>query len=699
MRRNICEQPGAVRVFSKILIANRGEIACRIIRTARRLGVRTVAVYSDADAGARHVALAGEAQRIGSAEAKDSYLRGERILEAAQRTGAEAIHPGYGFLSENADFAQACERAGVVFIGPPAAAIRAMGSKSAAKALLEKAGVPLVPGYHGDSQDPALLRKESSRIGYPVLIKASAGGGGKGMRIVLREADFDAALASCRREAQSAFGDQQVLLEKYLHRPRHIEIQVFADRHGNCIHLFERDCSVQRRHQKVLEEAPAPGMSTARRAAMGEAAVAAARAVGYVGAGTVEFIATTDPHPPGAPGGTFHFMEMNTRLQVEHPVTEMITGQDLVEWQLRVACGEPLPCAQADLAIDGHAIEARIYAEDAGGGFLPSTGRIGHLAMPLESADVRIDTGVRAGDVISPWYDPMVAKLIVHGRDRGEALARLRVALDAFEVTGPTTNVEFLQRLVASEDFAAARLDTGLIERNHAHLFAAKPGAGEAVLALATLAELLDHADAARTSRLASADPWSPWGVADGWRLNQDHRQVLLCREQRGEAAHETAITVHYRTAGYGIELGGKQLALSGGWDPGQADDARTRRLKIILGGAAFSGTVVREGDKRIVFHGGGRHLLQLHDPLAYIGEDDAHGTTLAAPMPGKIIAVLVSAGAKVERNAPLMILEAMKMEHTITAPRGGIIAAIHYAVGEQVAEGAELASFEETDK
>ncbi len=450
-------------MFAKILIANRGEIACRVIRTARRLAIKTVAVYSEADARAQHVLAADEAHLIGPAAAKESYLRGDRILEVARASGAQAIHPGYGFLSENEDFAEACERAGVVFIGPPAAAIRAMGSKSAAKRIMEQAGVPLVPGYHGDGQDPALLQRESDRIGYPVLIKASAGGGGKGMRIVESAADFAAALASCKREAASAFGDDRVLVEKYLRRPRHIEIQVFGDRHGNCVHLFERDCSVQRRHQKVLEEAPAPGMTPERRAAMGGAAVAAAKAIGYVGAGTVEFIADQ--------GGTFHFMEMNTRLQVEHPVTEMITGEDLVEWQLRVAWGEPLPKRQDELAIGGHALEARIYAEDPAKGFLPATGRIVHLGTPPASRHVRIDTGVAAGDEISPHYDPMIAKLVVWDHDRAAALARMRAALEAFQVVGVTTNVAFLGRLVASKAFAAADLDTGLIERSRDELF------------------------------------------------------------------------------------------------------------------------------------------------------------------------------------------------------------------------------------
>ncbi|MGZ5252646.1 MAG: acetyl-CoA carboxylase biotin carboxylase subunit, partial [Caldimonas sp.] len=408
-------------MFSKILIANRGEIACRVIKTARLMGIGTVAVYSDADAGARHVRLADEAVHIGPSPARESYLVGARIVAAARATGAEAIHPGYGFLSENDGFAEACAQAGIVFIGPPPAAIRAMGSKAAAKTLMERAGVPLTPGYHGDDQDPALLAREAARIGFPVLIKASAGGGGKGMRRVDAAADFDAALASCRREAKSAFGDDHVLVEQYVLKPRHIEIQVFADSFGDCVHLFERDCSVQRRHQKVLVEAPAPGMTVERRAAMGRAAVEAAKAVGYVGAGTVEFIA----HPDGR----FYFMEMNTRLQVEHPVTEMITGLDLVEWQLRVAAGERLPKRQAELTITGHAIEARIYAEDAERGFLPSTGKLVHLAPPHASVHVRVDTGVEEGDSITPFYDPMIAKLIVHDSDRAAALARMREAL------------------------------------------------------------------------------------------------------------------------------------------------------------------------------------------------------------------------------------------------------------------------------
>src|SRR3990172_3406720 len=522
-------------MFAKILIANGGEIACRVIRTARRLGVKTVAVYSEADARAQHVLAADEAYLIGPPPARESYLRGDRILEIAKRAGAQAIHPGYGFLSENEAFADACEKAGVAFIGPPAAAIRAMGSKSAAKRIMERAGVPLVPGFHGDNQDAAYLQGQADRIGYPILIKASAGGGGKGMRIVERAAEFETALASCKRESAAAFGDDRVLLEKYLRRPRHIEIQVFADKHGNCVHLFERDCSVQRRHQKVLEEAPAPGMTPERRAAMGAAAVAAAKAIGYVGAGTVEFIADQS--------GTFHFMEMNTRLQVEHPVTEMITGEDLVEWQLRVARGEVLPKRQDELAIDGHALEARIYAEDPAKGFLPATGRIVHLATPPASRHVRVDTGVAAGDEISPHYDPMIAKLIVRDRDRGMALARMRDALEQFQVVGLATNVAFLTRLVASRAFGAADLDTALIERARDGLFPPPAPASDEVLAAATLSELLRHDRDTRSHAAASGDPWSPWGGCDGWRLSQDNHHVFVFREGERQGAG----TAHYR--------------------------------------------------------------------------------------------------------------------------------------------------------
>ena len=668
-------------MFKKILIANRGEIACRIIRTAQRLGVKCVAVYSEADAEARHVSLADEAYCIGPAAAKDSYLRADKILETAKQCGAEAVHPGYGFLSENADFAEACAKSGLVFIGPPPAAIRAMGSKSAAKDIMGKAGVPLVPGYHGDAQDASLLKKEAGKIGYPVLIKASAGGGGKGMRIVAKAADFTDALASCQRESRASFGDERVLLEKYLTRPRHIEIQVFADTRGDALHLFERDCSVQRRHQKVLEEAPAPGMSQARRNSMGEAAVAAARAIGYVGAGTVEFIAEPGE---GKNAGTFYFMEMNTRLQVEHPVTEMITGLDLVEWQLRVACGEPLPRTQDELTISGHALEARVYAEDPAKDFLPSTGRITHLSTPAESRHVRMDSGVRAGDAISPYYDPMIAKLIVWDADRPAALARMRAALEQFQVVGVSTNTEFLARLVACEAFATADLDTGLIERHRAELLPEPPVAGDAVLALAALAELLAIERRARERAAGSGDPCSPWGSCDGWRLNQDNHHILVFRQ----GAREHAVTAHYRPGRYELELPGGRHSLTGAW---QADGSLTARLED----AVLQANVVMSGAMLDVFFRGTRYRLELHDPALHEIATDAHGGSLAAPMPGKIIAVLTRNGAKVEKGTPLIILEAMKMEHTIIAPGRGTVKDINYKVGEQVAEGAELLGFD----
>jgi 3-methylcrotonyl-CoA carboxylase alpha subunit len=664
-------------MFRKILIANRGEIACRVMRTTRRLGVRTVAVYSEADANAMHVAMADEAYCIGPAAARESYLHIDNILGVAKRAGAEAIHPGYGFLSENADFAEACAKAGVVFIGPPADAIRAMGSKSAAKNIMEHAGVPLVPGYHGDDQDASFLHREADRIGYPLLIKASAGGGGKGMRIVEKSPQFADALAGCKREAQSAFGDDKVLLERYLVRPRHIEIQVFADARGNCVHLFERDCSVQRRHQKVLEEAPAPGMTPERRAQMGAAAVAAARAIGYVGAGTVEFIVDA--------AGTFHFMEMNTRLQVEHPVTEMITGLDLVEWQLRVAHGEALPLAQEALHINGHALEARVYAEDPDKGFLPATGRIAHLGVPEASRHVRIDTGVRAGDEISPFYDPMIAKLIVWDQDRGRALARMRAALVQFEVVGLATNVDFLQRLVGSTAFSSAELDTGLIERNRHELFPPACAASDEALALATLAELLATDRDAEARAKGSSDPHSPWQLADGWRLNQDNHHAFLFRE--GDATR--TVTVHYRARGYEVELPGGRRTLTG--------RSAGAHVEAWLDGEAVHGTVVRVGARLEIFARGEHVVLGLVDPYAHDADDDDGGGSLAAPMPGKVIAVMVKPGATVERGTPLLIMEAMKMEHTIYAPAAGTVREVLYAIGEQVAEGAELIAFEKS--
>ncbi len=661
-------------MFSKILIANRGEIACRVIKTARRLGIRTVAVYSEADANARHVRLADEAVLLGPAAARESYLVAEKILDAARRTGAQAIHPGYGFLSENADFAEACAAAGVVFIGPPASAIRAMGSKSAAKALMEKAAVPHTPGYHGDNQEPEFLKQQADAIGYPVLIKAAAGGGGKGMRLVDKGDDFIAALASCQREARSSFGNDQVLVEKYITRPRHIEIQVFGDSQGNCVYLFERDCSVQRRHQKVLEEAPAPGMTPERRRQMGEAAVAAAKAVGYVGAGTVEFIANQD--------GSFYFMEMNTRLQVEHPVTEMITGQDLVEWQLRVAAGEALPLRQEQLQIRGHALEARIYAEDAGKGFLPSTGRLLHLVPPAEGLNVRVDTGVEEGDEITPHYDPMIAKLIVWDEDREAALARMRQALADYRVVGVTTNIDFLSRLVSCPAFAGADLDTGLIERQQDFLFPDSPEVPRDVILTATVAELLRERDQAAQQGQRSGDPWSPWNRRDGWRMNIAARRTVSFR------VGETQVDVGVAYAGEDWQLTLRNDTLL----------ARGRllahdRLAVELEDRRLMASVVAVAEKRHVFLNSGTYVIERHDPLHLVEAGGAQGGGLTAPMPGKVVALLAQPGP-VAKGTPLLILEAMKMEHTITAPKQGNLKGFRYAVGEQVADGAELVDF-----
>ena len=662
-------------MFDKILIANRGEIACRIVRTARRLGVRTVAVYSDADAGARHVALADEAYRIGPAPAAESYLRPELLLAVAVRSGAQAVHPGYGFLSENADFAAACAAAGIAFVGPPVAAIEAMGSKSAAKRIMAEAGVPLVPGYHGEDQDPAFLQQQADAIGYPLLIKAVAGGGGKGMRVVERAEDFAAALAGACREGQNAFGDGRVLLERYLRRPRHVEVQVFADGAGSAVHLFERDCSIQRRHQKVVEEAPAPGMTPELRERMGAAALAAARAIGYVGAGTVEFLLDADD--------AFYFMEMNTRLQVEHPVTEMITGVDLVEWQLRVACGEPLPRRQEELAISGHAIEVRLYAEDPARDFLPATGTLGHLRTPEEGPHLRLDSGVRQGDAVGIHYDPMLAKLIVWDGDRAGALRRLRGALAACQVSGVTTNLGFLGALAAHPAFAAAELDTGFIERHRRALFPETVPAGDRTLALAALDVLLCRAAEARQTAAVSGDPHSPWNRTDGWRLNGDNHHEL----RFADGAAQVTVTAHYRPGGYLFELPGGALPVRGSFD-GTGD------LVADLGDARLQARVVRNGPERTILCQGSSHRLTLLDPYAGSAQEAPDGR-LTAPMPGKVVAFMVDAGAEVEKGAPLVILEAMKMEHTITAPRAGKVLALNFGVGALVQDGAELIAFE----
>jgi 3-methylcrotonyl-CoA carboxylase alpha subunit len=669
-------------MFQKILIANRGEIACRVAATARRLGVRTVAVYSDADADAAHVAACDEAVHIGAASPRESYLRVERIIAAAQQSGAQAVHPGYGFLSENEDFAQACVAAGLVFIGPPASAIAAMGSKSAAKTLMEKARVPLVPGYHGKDNDAALLVREADRIGYPVLIKASAGGGGKGMRRVDKPDDFAASLASCQREAKASFGDDHVLVERYVTRPRHIEIQVFADSHGHALYLFERDCSVQRRHQKVLEEAPAPGLSAERRAEMGAAAVAAAKAVGYVGAGTVEFIVE-----PRADGDLrFYFMEMNTRLQVEHPVTEAITGLDLVEWQLRVAAGEALPLTQDELKIAGHAIEARICAENPDANFLPATGTLRTLRWPdhvafrrnadaerfHDPASVRVDAGVREGDAISPHYDSMIAKLIVWGHDRAQALARLDAALADTHIVGLHTNVAFLRRAVHSRAFAQADLDTALIERERAALFDQPPLALE-VAAAGVAAHAL-----AQEASLQGADPWSR---RDGFRLHGGARRHFHLL--RGESEHAVALAR--------LHDGALQLEIGEQSWPLQVRTHGDDRHEVTLGVRRLRLSVYAHGEQVTVFAPEGRADVREVDDIAHAGEGAASGGQLTAPMPGKLIAYLAKPGDRVARGQALAVIEAMKMEHTIHAPRDGIVRECLYATGEQVGEGSEL--------
>jgi len=635
-------------VFEKILIANRGEIACRVMRTARRLGVRTVAVFAEADRDALHVRSADEALPI------YNYLDIHSILAAAHASGAQAIHPGYGFLSENEDFAEACAEAGVIFIGPTPEAIAAMGDKAAAKRLMEKARVPLVPGYHGEKQDAAFLEKEAARVGFPVLIKPSAGGGGKGMRIVSERTAFSSALEASKREAKSSFGDERVLIERYLDRPRHIEMQVFGDAHGNVVHLFERDCSVQRRHQKVLEEAPAPHFQN--RSQMAEAAVAAAKAIGYRGAGTVEFIAEQD--------GRFYFMEMNTRLQVEHPVTEMITGLDLVEWQLRVASGEKLPLTQKEIHSKGHAIEARIYAEDPRRDFLPATGRLLHLSFPAQSAEVRVDAGVEQGGEITPWYDPMIAKLVVHGRDRGDALARMRTALAEVEISGVTTNVEFLRKVAASRAFGSAELDTGLIERNRAELISSIDL--DPFLATAAFAELAHEEAEAQRLAAASGDFWSPWHRVDGWQLNAEAHHDFVFVE--GGAEHRVR-----------VRFGGDAPVVSIAGREYHGKSMKTR--------------AVRDGDDWHVLCDGIYRRLSLKPELSDADEEAAG--SLTAPMPGRIVKVMAKAGAKVGKGEPLLILEAMKMEHTITAPTDGTVKTIHYGAGEQVLEGAELVTLE----
>ncbi len=651
-------------MFKKILIANRGEIACRVIATCRKLGIRTVAVYSEADAGARHVRLADEAYCVGPAASRESYLRSDRIIDVCKQTGAQAVHPGYGFLSENEGFAQACEQNGIVFIGPPVKSIRAMGLKSAAKALMQQAKVPLVPGYHGADQDPALLQREADRIGYPVLIKASAGGGGKGMRVVNAPGEFAAALASCQREARTSFGDDNVLIEKYLLQPRHIEIQVFADKAGHTISLNERDCSAQRRHQKVVEEAPAPSVDAKQRAAMGRAACDAARAVGYVGAGTVEFIADS--------AGNFYFMEMNTRLQVEHPVTEMITGLDLVEWQLRVAAGEDLPLTQDQVPLNGHSIEVRIYAEEPEKGFLPSVGRLAYFKTPAPSAHVRLDTGVEQGDEITPHYDPMIAKLIVWDRTRDAAIERMLGALAETRIVGVGHNVNFLSRLVNHAAFREGRVDTGLIERERAELLPTNAELPPEVFQVAALAQLFAEREQTQSA--------SPWSVADGWRINGGQNRTL----QFAAGEQTSSVALRYTPNGYLI-----------GDEAASVKRQSDSDLRITIGPRHIHAAALKHGEQMHVFLRGVQYVLTYVDPLAHAGEtEETHGG-LTAPMPGKIIALLAEPGAEVAKGAPLLVMEAMKMELTVFAPSKGKLVSYLCNAGDQVKEGVPLVDFQ----
>lgn len=653
-------------MFRKILIANRGEIACRVIETAHKLGIRCVAVYSEADANARHVRMADEAFLLGPAASKDSYLRADKILAIAKQSGAEAVHPGYGFLSENEEFASACAEAGVVFIGPPVAAIAAMGSKSAAKKIMHDTGVPLVPGYHGDDQSDAVLKAESAKIGYPQLLKAAYGGGGKGMRVVWQADEFDAALASARREAKAGFGNDKMLLERYLTKPRHIEIQVFADNHGNAVYLAERDCSIQRRHQKVIEEAPAPGFSPAQRQAMGEAAVKAAKAIDYRGAGTVEFLFDED--------GSFYFMEMNTRLQVEHPVTEMITGQDLVQWQLLVAAGEPLPLSQAQVQLDGHAIEVRVYAEDPDNDFLPATGKLTYLRQPEASRNVRVDTGVVEHDEVTPYYDPMIAKLIVWDESRDRAISRMLRALDDYRIAGVTTNLGFLTSLVEHPAFKAAELDTNFINKHQQSLFAPAHSQENQALILAAL-----YIVANKQSQQHCAIANSPWQFKHGWRLNETPKLSLDL--QLAETKH--SLTIAQQQQQINVVLAGQefdcQVSLAGD------------ELSAVIAGHRMKVRVSQYQDTISIFIKHQRYDIVYQTEVATVVDGADNAGSLTAPMNGTIVAVLCSENQSVKAGETLVIMEAMKMEYAIKAPKDGVVKAVFYAAGDLVKDGAEL--------
>ena len=664
-------------MFKKILIANRGEIACRIMRTAREFGVKTVAVYSEADRQAPHVALADEAVHIGNAPAAESYLKIENIIEAAKRTGAEAIHPGYGFLSENAAFALACKKAGLVFIGPTPMAIQAMGDKAAAKARMEKAGVPTLPGYHGSDMSAATLKKEAKRVGYPVLLKAVAGGGGKGMRLVEKEADLADALAAVQREAKSSFGDERVLVEKYLTSPRHVEIQVFADTQGHTVYLYERDCSLQRRHQKVVEEAPAPGLPPEVRTAMGLAAVKAAKAIGYVGAGTVEFLLDSK--------NNFYFMEMNTRLQVEHPVTEMVTDTDLVAWQLHVASGEALPVDTQEnmdeVYPNGHAVEVRVYAEDPSKNFLPATGKLALCRFPENMPNVRVDTGVVEGGEITPYYDPMIAKIIAWGPTRVEAITTLGLALAETHIAGVVTNIDYLRAILAHPDFIAGKVETGFLAR-HADKLVQKAAVPELAPVMAVLNELNKRFTAAQENRTSHGDAYSPWHVPNGWRIGGYHTENMTFQHEGKDIAVPTTYL------GNDMARIGKHMVSHAHYNP------TDRKLYATIDGYSLSARVAEAEGHAHVFMDGQHTVLTRHMPLDDVaGGEDVLGR-LTAPIPGVVVKVTVKAGAKLKKGADIMILEAMKTEHRITAPADGTVDAVHFKEGDHVEKDAVLAAF-----
>ncbi len=657
-------------MFNKILIANRGEIACRIIQTAHQMGVKCVAVYSEADRNARHVALADEAVLLGPAPSRESYLRIDKVIEAAKLTGAQAVHPGYGFLSENAEFAQALADNGLVFIGPPIGAIESMGSKSAAKTIMEAAKVPLVPGYHGDDQTKSLIKTEAQRCGYPVLLKAVAGGGGKGMRVVWKDEEFDEAFDAAKREGESSFNNGDMLVEKYLTKPRHVEIQVFCDRHGNGVYLGDRDCSVQRRHQKVIEEAPAPNIPADIRKAMGEAAVQAAQAIDYVGAGTVEFLYDED--------GSFYFMEMNTRLQVEHPVTELVTRQDLVEWQLRVAAGQALPIAQSDVSLHGHSLEVRIYAEDPDTDFMPATGTLDYLRTPAESRYVRVDTGVIEGDTVSHYYDPMIAKLIVWDEDRDLALRRMQQALEDYRICGIKTNLGFLTKLAGSKSFVDFDVDTGFIERHHDQLFSKETIDENRYIALAACFLTLNR----QSQQANTNDPTSPFNRQNSFRLNSQFAQPY----ELTHAENNHAVTVLERDDDFLVNVDGAEYQVKG--------DLNGDQLSATLNGHKFSVAAFQYGDDITLFHDGLQFECQRHIEI-HDASDSGHQGSLAAPMTGTVVAVLKETGSVVEAGEGLIVIEAMKMEQTITAPFAGRVSEVYFKPGDQVDDGVELLALE----